>query len=334
MEPLRIGILGASRIAPDALFAPAAATGDTLVAVAARDRAKADRYASEHAISRVLDDYQTLIHDPEVEVVYNALPNGLHGPWNIEALKAGKHVLSEKPSASTAAEAQKVRAVQATTGALFMEAFHYRYHPVMERIVELATSGEIGALKNVDIVMGFPLDQPDDPRWDFQLAGGSLMDVGCYALHAIRTLSAALGGTPHVTSSSAVPYGGHEHVDAELSADLLLNDDVTGHFHSSFLLPETTFTLLLEGSAGTAFAHNFCKPGLDDRISLTRGDEVTVEKHGDRSSYTYQLEAFGRHVREGVPIHTDVEDALAQAILIDDCYTAAGMPLRPETTLS
>ena len=178
MEPLRLGILGASRIAPDALFAPAAATGDTLVAVAARDRVKADRYASEHGISRVLDDYQALIHDPEVEVVYNALPNGLHGPWNIAALKAGKHVLSEKPSASTAAEAKKVRAVQETTGARFMEAFHYRYHPVMERIVELATSGEIGTLKNVDIVMGFPLDQPDDPRWDFQLAGGSLMDVG------------------------------------------------------------------------------------------------------------------------------------------------------------
>ena len=189
MEPLRIGILGASRIAPNALFAPASFTGDSLVAVAARDMAKAETYAATHGIARVLQDYRAVIDDPEVEVIYNPLANGLHAPWNIEAMKAGKHVLSEKPSASTAAEAQRVRDVQADTGALFMEAFHYRYHPVMDRMVELATSGEIGTLTHVDIVMGFPLTRPEDPRWNFEVAGGSLMDVGCYAVHALRTLS-------------------------------------------------------------------------------------------------------------------------------------------------
>jgi predicted dehydrogenase len=116
MEPLRIGILGASRIAPNALFAPAALTGDHLVAVAARDQAKAEAYAAEHSIARVLSDYRAVIDDPEVEVIYNPLANGLHGPWNIEAMRAGKHVLSEKPSASTAAEAQRVLDVQRDTG--------------------------------------------------------------------------------------------------------------------------------------------------------------------------------------------------------------------------
>jgi len=112
-----------------------------------------------------------------------------------------------------------------------------------------------------------------------------------------------------------------------------LAEGVTGHFHSSFVLPEMTFTLLLEGSEGTALAHNFCQPALDNRITLTRGDDTTTEEHGNRSSYTYQLEAFGRQVRQGAPSHSDAEDALAQAILMDACYTATGLPLRPETSL-
>jgi predicted dehydrogenase len=214
-----------------------------------------------------------------------------------------------------------------------MEAFHYRYHPVMDRMIELATSGEIGSLTHVDIVMGFPLTRPEDPRWNFQIAGGSLMDVGCYAVHALRTLSATLGGTLSVISGSAVPHEADERVDAELTADLTLADGVTGHFHSSFLLPTMTFTLLLEGSDGSALAHNFCQPALDNRITITRGDDVSIEEHGEFSSYTYQLEAFARHVREGAPIHSDAEDALAQAIVMDACYSAAGLPLRPETTL-
>lgn len=333
MEPLRIGILGASRIAPNALVLPAQHTGDSLVAVAARDRGRAEAYAAEHGIARVLEDYRAVIDDPEVEVVYNPLANGLHAPWNIEAMTAGKHVLSEKPSASTASEAQKVREVQADSGVCFMEAFHYRYHPVMDRMVELATSGEIGTLTHVDIVMGFPLTRPEDPRWNFDLAGGSLMDVGCYAIHALRTLSDALGGSPAVTAGSAVPHTADERVDAELTADLTLSEGVTGHFHSSFLLPQMTFTLLLEGSEGSALAHNFCQPALDNRITITRGDDVVEEHHGDRSSYTYQLEAFARHVREGAPIYSDAEDALDQARLMDACYEAAGLPLRPESTL-
>ncbi len=107
----------------------------------------------------MVDDYRALITDPEVEVIYNPLANGLHGPWNIEAMKAGKHVLSEKPSASTADEARRVLDVQAETGVCFMEAFHYRYHPVMDRMVELATSGRAGHYLSRRYRDGFPADQ-------------------------------------------------------------------------------------------------------------------------------------------------------------------------------
>lgn len=129
-EPLRIGILGAARIAERALVTPALAGGHRLVAVAARDRDRARAFADAHGVERVVDSYAALLADPEVEVVYNPLANGLHGPWNLAALNAGKHVLSEKPSASNAEEAAEVRDAAEKSGTVFMEAFHYLFHPV------------------------------------------------------------------------------------------------------------------------------------------------------------------------------------------------------------
>jgi predicted dehydrogenase len=333
MDPLRIGILGASRITPEALIRPASHTGDRLVAIAARDTSRAEAFAAEHSIERVVSDYRAVIDDPEVEVVYNPLPNGLHGPWNTMAMNAGKHVLSEKPSASNAAEARHVLATQKATGVFFMEAFHYRYHPLFARMIQLATSGELGTLEHVSVVMGFPLLNPQDPRWNFDLAGGSLMDVGCYAVHGIRSLSLALGGEPTVESASAIPHEADDRVDADLSADFTMAGGVSAHFDSSFTVPEMTFTMKLQGSKGEAFAHNFCKAGLDDRITVTTNGETTVEHHGAHPSYTYQLMAFAEHVRSGGVNHSDAEDAVAQAELMDACYLAAGLPLRPTSTL-
>ena len=136
-EPLRIGVLGAARITERALVDPARTTGHRIVAVAARDRSRAEAFAAEHGVERVADSYAALLADPEVEAVYNPLANGLHGPWNLAALAAGKHVLSEKPSASNAEEAAEVREAAAKSGTVFMEAFHYLFHPVTRRLHEL-----------------------------------------------------------------------------------------------------------------------------------------------------------------------------------------------------
>jgi len=330
---LSIGILGAARITPTALFEPVSHTGDRLVAVAARDTERAEEFAQANGIERVHASYQDVIDDPDVEVIYNPLPNGLHAPWNLRAIGAGKHVLSEKPSASTGAEAKEVRDAVAASDGVFMEAFHYRYHPVMHRMVELAGNGEIGEIEHVEVVMGFPLERPTDPRWSFDLAGGAMMDVGCYALHGLRTLGSVLGGEPTVQSASATPHEQDPRVDAELSADLSFRSGATAHFRSSFLLPEMTFTMHIRGSEGEALAHNFCVAALDNRITVVSGGERRVEHHGDKTTYTYQLEAFGRAVRDGEDIPTDAEDALLQATLIDQCYEAAGLPLRPRSTV-
>jgi len=333
MEPLRIGVLGAARISDKAIVDPARETGHRLVAVAARDRGRAEAFAASGNVERVLDSYQAVIDDPEVEAIYNPLPNGLHGPWNLRAIAAGKHVLSEKPSASNAAEARVVRDAVANSDVRFMEAFHYRYHPVMNRMMEIAGSGELGTLQNVDVHMSFPLTDPDDPRWSMELAGGAVMDVGCYAIHGLRTLGAVGGGEPSVVSASAIEREDIPGMDATVEADLIYPSGLTAHFITSFVVPEMDFTMRITGSEGEAFARNFCVSSIDDRIDVTVGGLTRTEELGKRASYTYQLEAFADHVRNGAPIHSDADDALVQAEFIDAVYTAAGLPLRPSSTI-
>ena len=196
MEPLRIGVLGAARIAGLAIVKPASITGDRIVVVAARDRRRAEAFATRQGVERVVDSYDDVVSDPEVEVVYNPLANSLHGPWNLAAIAAGKHVLSEKPFASNADEARDVRDAAATTELTVLEGFHYLYHPVTRRLHTLLDSGELGTLRQVEVVMDTPTPNDDDPRWSLQLAGGALMDLGCYALHAHRMLAPWASGPP------------------------------------------------------------------------------------------------------------------------------------------
>src|SRR5262245_2757151 len=158
MAVLRIATLGAARITPGALVKPARNVADAeVVAVAARDRARAEAFAAKQGIPRVFDSYEDLIADPQIDAVYNPLPNGLHAEWTIAALEAGKHVRCEKPFTANAKEAEEVAAVAERTGLVVMEAFHYRYHPLAARMREVVTSGEIGTIERVDTALCFPL---------------------------------------------------------------------------------------------------------------------------------------------------------------------------------
>lgn len=333
MEPLRIGILGAARINGIAIVEPAHLTGHRLVAIAARDRTRAEAFAADNKVERVVDSYQAVIDDPEIDVIYNPLPNGLHGPWNLRAIAAGKHVLSEKPSASNAAEARVVRDAVAKSDVKFMEAFHYRYHPIMKRMIEITGSGELGELQHIDVRMCFPVSDLSDPRWSFELAGGSTMDVGCYAIHGLRTLGMFGGGEPAVVSATAMQREGVALMDESMEADVVYPSGMTGHFLSSFAHPEMDFTMRIIGAKGEAFAHNFCAAALDDRITVTSAGATRVEELGRRTSYTYQLEAFADHVRNDVPVITDAQDTVTQAEFIDAVYLAAGLPVRPTSTI-
>ncbi|GAB3570688.1 Gfo/Idh/MocA family oxidoreductase [Amycolatopsis endophytica] len=325
MEPLRIGILGAARIAATAIVAPAHDTGHRLVAIAARDRGRAEAFAAQHGVERVAASYADLLADDEIDVVYNPLPNGLHGRWNLAAVRAGKHVLTEKPFAANAAEAREVTAAAAAAGVRVVEAFHYHYHPVLLRLHELLDSGELGELRSAKAELLIPAPAETDPRWSFDLAGGALMDVGCYGLHAVRGLAPWAGGAPVLESASGTVRAGHPGVDETMDARLTFPGGATATMRCDMAAAEVRFALRLTGTRGEATAVNFVRPDTDDRLLV--GDRV--EHPGRRPSYSYQLAAFAAHLREGAPPRDDPADTVATMTLIDDCYRAAGFPLRP-----
>jgi predicted dehydrogenase len=331
MEPLRIGVLGAARIAELAIVSPARATGDRLVAVAARDRSRAEAFADRHGVERVLDSYAEVVTDPEVEIVYNPLANALHGPWNLAAIAAGKHVLTEKPFASNAAEAAEVRDAAVAAGVVVLEGFHYLHHPVTRRLHELLDSGELGELRQVevDVVIAAPAD--DDPRWSLDLAGGALMDLGCYSLHAHRVLAPWAGGPPGLVAARGGERAGRPGVDEWLEADLVFPNGARGSARCHMAGEERRMTYRIVGDRGEAAALNFVEPHLDDRIIVTTPDGERVEELGRRSSYTYQLEALRAHLREGARLPIDLDDAVETMQLIDDCYRIAGFSPRPRT---
>ena len=337
MEPLRIGVLGAARISAEAIVEPARLTGTRLVAVAARQRDRAEAFAAEAGVERVLDSYQAVLDDPEVEAIYNPLPNGLHGPWNARAIAAGKHVLSEKPFASNAAEAAEVRAAAADTSLVVVEAFHYLYHPLMQRMIEILSSGEIGELRHVEAVMTGSSPE-GDPRWDLALAGGSLMDLGCYSLHAIRALGGFAGGSPQLTSVTGGERAGHPGVDEWVTAELVYPSGISAVSRCNMASEQNEFRLRIIGTQGEVDAENFVKPQEDDRINVrTQPDGrpgQRVEQAGTKTSYTYQLESFVAAIRSGTPMLTDLDDAVANMELIDACYRELGMPPRPRSVLA
>ena len=330
MEPLRIGILGAARISALALIHPAQQTGARLVAVAARSRDRAQDFAERHDVDQVLDTYQDVIDHPEVEVVYNPLANSLHAPWNARVLAAGKHVFTEKPSAANADEAQRIseQVGGSSTGQQFFEGFHYYYHPNIHRLHEIILSGEIGDLQHVETVMDMQAPAADDPRWSLELAGGALMDLGCYSLHSLRMLRGVNGGEPVITAVDGGERGGSPGVDAWVSATLEYPNGVTGAASCNMQAADHRMSHRVVGTRGQAEIVDFVNPHIDDRLIVTTADGARVEQPGDDSSYTYQLRALTTAIRTGTPASTDAVDAVKTMAMIDHCYRALGLPLR------
>ena len=331
-KPLRIGILGAARIAPSAIIFPAHATGHQLVAVGARDKGRANEFAKQYMIEKAYGSYQEVIDDPNVDVIYNPLPNNAHGPWNIRALTAGKHVLSEKPSASNAAEAKEVAAAVSKSGKVFMEGFHYYYHPVFQRLLAIIKSGEIGEVIKVESALLIPMPDKNDLRLKFDLAGGSIMDVGCYALHSQRMISQLItGGEPTVVNTEAnAPDGA---LDTKLNVQLKYPNGVAALAKGDFESPALDAPLTVTGSKGSVHLPNFVVSGWDPRVIVDVAGNKRVEQLPSISTYTYQLIAFADAVDLGKPIKTDAKDALAQSQLIDAAYLSANLPLRPTLKL-
>src|SRR5918996_3212701 len=195
-----------------------------VVAVASRDRERAEAYARENGIERAYASYEALLADPDVEAVYISLPNSLHVDWSIRALQAGKHVLCEKPLSRRAAEVEEAFDAAEQAGLVLMEAFMYRHNPQTARLEELVDSGAIGALQLVRAAFSFPLADAGNVRLNAALDGGSLMDGGCYCVSGARPLA----GEPERVYGEQVVGG--EGVDVRFAGMLRFADDVVATF--------------------------------------------------------------------------------------------------------
>jgi predicted dehydrogenase len=326
---VRIGVLGAARIAPAALVRPAAVVpGVEVAAVAARDPRRARAFAARFGVPKVHDSYPDLVADPELDAVYIPLPNGLHHQWVLAALGAGKHVLCEKPFTANASQARQVAEAASHGDRVVMEAFHYRYHPLARRMEQVVRSGQLGELERVETSMCFPLPRFGDIRYNYGLAGGALMDAGCYAVHCLRLLAA--GTTPKVTAAKALTLKRDPRIDRAMTAELSFENGATGRIHTSMW----SATLLrvraaVFGSKGKLVVNNFAAPQLPSRFTLTVDRHSRRETFDRTPTYVYQLRAF-LAACQGDPAAnlTPPADSVATMTLIDDIYTAAGLPLR------
>lgn len=332
---LRIGILGAARIAPAALIKPAKEHSEvTVAAVAARNESKAQAFATKHGIPKVHTSYDALLDDNDIDAIYNPLPNGLHGHWTIKALEAGKHVLCEKPFTANAEEAEHVASVAAEHSDLtVMEAFHWRYHPLAQSLVNIVASGELGEIEHITTAMCIPLPLRNDIRFQSRLAGGSLMDVGCYAIHKNRTLA---GEEPTVVSARAKTLKRDPAIDRWITAELAYPSGTKGTIHAALWSSQLLrITIKVVGTKGELRVFNATQPALYHRAFVhTGGTKRNVKSLDKRSTYWHQLDAFAATVNGASDRNlTGLTNAIANMRVVDAIYETAGLAPRQPTTM-
>jgi len=316
-ERLRVGILSTAKINNAILTGARASAGAEVVAVASRDRGRAEAYAAEKGIPRAHGSYEALLADEAVEVVYVPLPNSMHLPWSVKALEAGKHVLCEKPLSPRAADVEAAFEAAERAGRILMEGFMWRYHPATEKVVSLVRGGAIGDLRVVRSAFGFTLDPAgDNVRWSSELEGGAMMDVGCYCVSALRLLA----GEPERVSAELVAGG--DGVDARLAGVLRFGGDVLGTFDCAFDLPYRA-GIEVVGSTGTIVSldpWHGQSPVVRILRPETDPEEVAVEA---ANPYAGELDDLARAVREGSSPRLGRADAVGQARTIEALYRAA-----------
>ncbi|MEC7984568.1 MAG: Gfo/Idh/MocA family oxidoreductase [Myxococcota bacterium] len=325
-KKLRIGTLGAAKITPLALLNPARHNRDVeVVAVAARSSKRAERFARRHRIPSVLESYEALIQSPDIDAIYNPLPNSHHAYWSIRAMEEGKHVLCEKPMAANAKEAREMQRVSQKTNRVLMEAFHWRYHPLALRLIELIENKSIGSVHRIEASFCIPLPFPNDIRYNEALAGGSLMDTGCYTVSILRHL---MKEEPAVVEAVATKHSAN--LDRYMQAQLSFPSGAVGSLRCSLWgWPPVSAYVNVYGETGSLRAFNPIGPHiLYHHLKIKTPSGSRTERFWGSSTYSHQLQAFVDAVQHGAPIPTDGEDAIQNMKLIDSIYQKAGMQPR------
>ncbi|KAK4926977.1 hypothetical protein LTR49_006134 [Elasticomyces elasticus] len=369
-SPLRLGVLGAAAINPSAIFDPVSTHPDIVISgIAARSKAKAEAQIKRSKLlhARAYATYEDLLADPEIEAVYIPLPNGLHAEWTVKSLRAGKHVLVEKPIASNAEQVREIKRVSEETGKVVLEAFHWRFHPAAHLVKSLVENGEYGDVEEVRARMPIPAHflSKDDIRFQYALAGGSCMDLiyvfSGTSYFAVPTLQDAkieiISAQPRVNARDSkideamtvdytITAPGKTPVRCHTEADLAVP------WLWGFIIPfsKRDNVIVIELQKATIQFPNFPAPWLSSNITVTSKTTGEVTKHtaykdgpqwGTRgeewwTTYRYQLEAFvdkvravqsGSSVPEGSP-WVGMEESEAVMGIVDAVYEKAGLGVR------
>ena len=309
------GLLSTARINDKFLEGVAQSRESAVLAVASRDRARAERYAADRGIERAYDSYEALLADPDVDAVYISLPNSLHLEWAGRALRAGKHVLCEKPLSRREADVRAAFDLAERHERLLMEAFMYRHHPQTARVVELVRSGAIGRLRIIRAAFSFHFEDAADVRLSASLDGGSLMDVGCYCVSGARLLA----GEPELVSGTQVLGG--DGVDVTFSGWMRFPEDVIAHFDSGLILDDR-FELEIVGEEGSLCVRDpwHCvTPGIE----LRRAHTAELIEVPSGNPYGLEADNLVAAMRGDAAPLLGRADAEAQARAIEALYASA-----------
>jgi xylose dehydrogenase (NAD/NADP) len=298
-SPLRIGILSTAQIARAFVKGVRPSSRVTVVGVASRDGAKAERFAAEAGLPRSYNSYEALLADPEIDAIYNPLPNSLHAQWSIRALEAGKHVLCEKPLATTSAEARAMFEAAKRNKVYLVEGYPYRAQPQTLKLRELLDAGAIGSVQLFQASFGFTLSDGANIRFNPSLAGGALLDVGSYTVSLACMVAKArpsrVSGCAQWTDSG---------VDRTLAATLEFPSGLLAQVSCSFATALHRQALIVgtEGTLQTTF-YNHPSPTVPPVLYLRRGKgpEASTEtlEVPTTNGFLGEAESFERLVREG-----------------------------------
>jgi D-xylose 1-dehydrogenase (NADP+, D-xylono-1,5-lactone-forming) len=293
-----------------------------VTAVASRSLEKAQAFATDMGIPKAYGSYDELIAAPDVDAIYNPLPNSMHAEWSIKCAEAGKPTLCEKPLASDAAEAQTMVDAFARRNVLFAEAFMYRFHPQTQKVKQMLTDGAIGELHEMSAAFSFVMPSEDNIRLSKPLAGGSLMDIGCYCVNVMRLMT----GEEPDDAKAIARIGKQSQVDETLSGVLSFPSGVVGHFDCSFRL-QWTHMYELRGTEGRIVVEQgfVVPPNEATIIRHWRGDSYEEIKIPAANSYTLMAEDFADALLNKRPPKYLPQDGVSNMAVIDQLYASAGV---------
>ncbi len=326
-DKIQWGILGNANIARVCVIpAIQKSTHSTVSALASRSPQDAQQVAEQNNISHVYESYDKLLQDPRIQVVYIPLPNHLHHPWTLEALKAGKHVLCEKPLACNTDQAREMADTARDTGLLLMEAFMYRFHPRSQRIKEMVADGSIGTLRLVRSAFCYDmgqklLDSGDNARLKPEMGGGALLDVGSYSVSVARWL---FGCEPTHVQGQAIYHP--DGVDVHFTGTLRFSDQGLAALEASFVCAlQQTYTAV--GNTGVIeLPHDAFIPWEKDAVYRVRDKEAEEgSQHVVPGADEYQLmvEHFAEAVLGQTPLAYAPEDSVLNMTVLDALAQAA-----------